>query len=554
MPRQAFPLTSRKTRIVMLASAVLIGAVLLAFAIAMLNARADRREAADERFQSEAQISAAVIESLFSSSAAQAAQEYGEKLGTPEVDPKALEAIKRRGRLAYALVLDERGRVLAETSGADDSVRGSIAENPSHVAGVLDGEPWRLSGIVRGNTSEYAAAFDSPYGRRVIVQGFPVQLIAGFLSGTLAKLPNADKENAFIIDGNGLVVGSADPGAAAPATKAPEPSGDSVQTAAGVGGSDWRVVLSADEANLYEGVNSLVQWLVLIALAVAGAVALYLLMRAMRQAEQLEDAYASLEETNAHLERTNIELARSNGELEQFASVASHDLQEPLRKVQTFGDQLERRHSDALDDEAKDYLRRMRNASARMSVLIDDLLRFSRVTTHAKPHVPVDLDRVAADVVQDLEARVTESGGHVDLGALPRVQADPTQMRQLLQNLIGNALKFHRPGVPPEVRVHAVDAPSDGMVAFAVSDNGIGFESDYEERIFRVFERLHPRDVYAGTGIGLALCRKIAERHGGAITGVGRPGEGSTFTVVLPAAQAPAPTAGAPPASEPVHA
>ncbi len=257
----------------------------------------------------------------------------------------------------------------------------------------------------------------------------------------------------------------------------------------------------------------------------------------MGQSAQLQTAYQDLEAVNATLERTNIELSRSNGELEQFASVASHDLQEPLRKVQTFGDQLERRFADDLPDEAKDYLRRMRNASARMSVLIDDLLRFSRVTTHAKPHVTVDLERVARDVVQDLEARIDESNGTVEIGALPAVEADATQMRQLLQNLIANALKFHRDGVAPVVRVDAVPTDEPGMVAFSVADNGIGFEATYEDRIFKVFERLHPRDVYAGTGIGLALCRKIAERHGGSIHGDGRPGEGATFTVVLPAAR-----------------
>jgi light-regulated signal transduction histidine kinase (bacteriophytochrome) len=166
----------------------------------------------------------------------------------------------------------------------------------------------------------------------------------------------------------------------------------------------------------------------------------------------------------------------------------------------------------------------------------------------------VTLDRIARDVLADLETRVGESGGTVEIGKLPTVQGDATQMRQLLQNLIANALKFHRDGVPPVVRVDQATTTEPGMVALTVADNGIGFESTYEERIFRVFERLHPRDVYAGTGIGLALCRKIAERHGGTITGDGRPGEGATFTVVLPAAVSMNGNAPSTPARPPVHA
>jgi light-regulated signal transduction histidine kinase (bacteriophytochrome) len=158
--------------------------------------------------------------------------------------------------------------------------------------------------------------------------------------------------------------------------------------------------------------------------------------------------------------------------------------------------------------------------------------------------VPVDLAEVARDVTGDLDAPLQETHGSVEVGALPTVEADPLQMRQLMQNLIANGLKFHRPGVPPEVRVETVPSPAPGLVAFSVTDNGIGFEQQYEERIFRVFERLHPRDVYHGTGIGLALCRKIVERHGGTISGTARLGEGATFTVTMPARQ---PAGGVPP-------
>jgi signal transduction histidine kinase len=535
----------------MLFSAALIGAVLLLFAIATLNARSDRREAAQQRFQDEATVSAALIESLFNSTAPRASQEASTRFGGAVIDQQKLDELRKQNRNTYVLVLDERGKVIAR-SGSTPDVEAAVAEQPSHVARVIGGAPWALSGVMREDTAEFALGFDTTAGRRVLLQGFPLQLLSGFVAGTLSQLPNADRERAFVLDSKGEVIASAE-GNVAPGDQAPPMAGDREQAEQSIANSDWRVSLSQASDDLYRGVGSVAQFMILIALAIAGGVALLLLRRAMHTTQQLEVAYGELARSNADLERANVELQRSNSELEQFASVASHDLQEPLRKVQTFGDQLERRYGEDLNDEAKDYLRRMRNASARMSVLIDDLLRFSRVTTHAKPHIPVDLERVARDVVQDLEARVSETHGRVELGRLPQAQADPTQMRQLLQNLIGNALKFHRPGVPPVVKVSAVDAPRPGTVAFEVADNGIGFEADYQERIFRVFERLHPRDVYAGTGIGLALCRKIAERHGGSITGVGRPGEGATFTVVLPAARPSASGAGAPPAAEPVH-
>jgi light-regulated signal transduction histidine kinase (bacteriophytochrome) len=167
-----------------------------------------------------------------------------------------------------------------------------------------------------------------------------------------------------------------------------------------------------------------------------------------------------------------------------------------------------------------------------MQKLIEDLLKFSRVATHGRPFEEVDLAQLADEVIEDLEAQVQSSGAVVQVGALPVISADPLQMRQLLQNLISNALKFRRPDVSPEVTV-AAEVRGD-KVQIVVSDNGIGFEPRYSRRIFRVFERLHGRGEYPGTGIGLALCRKIAERHDGMIVADGEPGVGSTFTVTLP--------------------
>jgi signal transduction histidine kinase len=190
----------------------------------------------------------------------------------------------------------------------------------------------------------------------------------------------------------------------------------------------------------------------------------------------------------------------------------------------------------------------MQNAAGRMQTLINDLLTFSRVTTKTRPFVEVNLDQVAREVLSDLEVRLEQVKGRVELVNLPTLEADPLQMRQLLQNLIGNALKFRRPDEPPIVSLSAEPVewttPSSVLPArpcaayrIAVSDNGIGFDEKYLDRIFTVFQRLHGRDAYEGNGVGLAVCRRIAERHGGNITAESRPGHGATFYVTLPARQ-----------------
>jgi light-regulated signal transduction histidine kinase (bacteriophytochrome) len=237
------------------------------------------------------------------------------------------------------------------------------------------------------------------------------------------------------------------------------------------------------------------------------------------------------------LEASNTDLSRSNQELQDFAYVASHDLQEPLRKIQAFSNLLSDEYGSELGEGA-DYLMRMSSAAARMGTLIEDLLSFSRVTTQARPFVKVDLAKVLRGVLDDLEIRIRETDAQITVSALPTIKADPTQMRQLLQNLIGNALKFRATGTVPKITVKARETTSkDGkltMYVITVADNGIGFDEKYLDRIFAVFQRLHSKETYQGTGIGLAICRKIVERHGGTITAKSKPGAGAKFIVTLP--------------------
>jgi PAS domain S-box-containing protein len=243
------------------------------------------------------------------------------------------------------------------------------------------------------------------------------------------------------------------------------------------------------------------------------------------------------------------ELARSNAELEQFAFVASHDLQEPLRKIQAFGDRLKTKCEKIELGEGRDYLERMQNAAARMQVLINDLLAFSRVIRSSQPFVPVDLNAVTKEVLGDLEVRIEKNGARVEVGELPTLDADPTQMRQLIQNLLSNALKFQPPNAQPIVKITSrkIDPPAWSQSAsgekdstngasceISVEDNGIGFDEKHLEKIFAVFQRLHGRTEYEGTGVGLAVCRRIADRHGGSIGAKSQPGKGATFIVTLP--------------------
>ena len=243
---------------------------------------------------------------------------------------------------------------------------------------------------------------------------------------------------------------------------------------------------------------------------------------------------ADLREENERRRRAENEALDRNEELQRFAYVASHDLQEPLRAIVSFSQLLERRYRGKLDSDADEFIAFIVDGGIRMQALIADLLAYSRAGTDAQAPAPTDAGAVEADVVRSLDLPIREAGARVTTGPLPTVLADRMRLEQVFANLIGNAIKYRRPDVPLEIAV--VAERRDGMVEFAVRDNGIGIEAEYYDRIFEMFGRLHTHDQYEGTGIGLAVVKRIVERHGGRIRVESTPGEGSTFFFTLPAA------------------
>ncbi|MFZ0388818.1 MAG: ATP-binding protein [Calditrichia bacterium] len=231
-------------------------------------------------------------------------------------------------------------------------------------------------------------------------------------------------------------------------------------------------------------------------------------------------------------------LEKINGELQNFAFIASHDLREPLRKIHIFANLVLEKYAANVGATAQDYLIRMQHSIKRMQDLLNALLKYSRIETQALPFKTVDLQDTVQNALSDLEIVLEETGGRVDVGKMPSIEAEPDQMRQLFQNLIENALIYIQENKNPQVKIHSEIV--EGYCRIFVEDNGIGFNEKFTDRIFMPFERLHNRKDFRGTGMGLSICKKIAERHGGSITAKSRAGAGSTFIISLPVKNFPA--------------
>lgn len=540
---------------VFVAAGFVVLALLAVFALELANTQAKSKDDVTDRVHERAVLAAALIDSLFQTTGQQVPLNV-RRYGGRTVTNATMNA--NRQQSTYLALLDPAGRVLAQSRGFTSEARSHLADSVA-LRFVRAGRPYGL-GDIRSygekGVINLAVAVPTRFGRRILLTGLPPATLSTFIGGELRKIPGVKGARNYLVDGRDVVIASNDPaikprqvleipGRLARGASRSGVADGRYYDQVGLANSTWRIVLAAPQGPLFEsvtGVRKWVPWMIFAAFALVALIAFALARRSLRAADQVREGHAQLElangelaTLNATLERRAAELARSNDELDQFASIASHDLQEPLRKVRTFTERVTVMDSEHLSEQGRDYLQRANAAAERMQNLIEDLLRFSRVSTAARPFAEVDLATVTGAVLEDLETEVERCGAVVRVGDLPTVSGDGMQLRQLMQNLVSNALKFRRDGVAPEVAIDAVvDA---GSATITVRDNGIGFDPQYSRRIFRVFERLNGRGEYPGTGIGLALCRKIVERHGGAILADSVPGAGSTFTVVLPVDQ-----------------
>jgi signal transduction histidine kinase len=563
----------------LIAGTTVVLAVMVVFAIQLSDNQARSTADIKSRVHERSGLAAALIDSLFQTSASSSAAQATVKYGARTVSDQVLNHAVNNSR--YLVLLDSSRAVLAHSKGFTPLARSDLA-NSAALRLLGSGKPWALGNVLPypgGGVINFGLAVPTRYGTRYLLTGFSPSALGPFLLGELRQIAGVKGAHNFVLDAKGEVLAS---------TSAARPTGYVFHTpvqlsvlrrASGsangryfdqvpLPNTSWRILLTAPSGPLFASVSGLRKWLpwiIFAGFAAFALIALLLARRTLRTGDQiaeanvgLERAHSQLRDMNAELERTNAELAlsnaeletragelqRSNADLDHFASIASHDLQEPLRKVRTFTERIRETEADGLSERGLEYLQRANASAARMQRLIEDLLVYSRVSTQGRTFAAVDLGQIANDVVEDLEEAVRQSGAVIRVGQLPTISADPTQMRQLLQNLISNAVKFRREGVTPEVDISA--SPDDGWVKLVVKDNGIGFDPQYAQRIFRVFERLHGRGDYEGTGIGLALCRKIAERHGGTVSAHSVVGEGSVFTVTLQTRRAAAAT-GLPP-------
>jgi signal transduction histidine kinase len=555
-------------------AALCVLAVVAVLAQLVLSSQQASRSAAQQRFTSGAAVRGQLTASLLSTSSS-SLRAAAAKLPPTQ---KALDKFAAASHLGYAAILSSTGDVVAISSGAPPAVTRHLAARPGYIRQALSGRAWISDiqpGASAGATLGWALPFPSTAGRRVLVEGVPTAALSTFLTSFLDQ--GSSGRAVYVVDSKRRLIASSKSaglakGAGLPAALANAPDissrtiGSRFVAAAGIGGSGWQIVVTQPTAALYPGITgsrSWLLWAVVALVAIVGVASLVPLRRSQLRAAQLAFAHAELSAFNASLEakvadRTELAerrahaLGRSNAELEQFASVAAHDLQEPLRKIRMYCERLQRRRHE-IPAEVEEDVTRMEAAAGRMQNLINDLLDLARVNSRGRELVAIDLGEVAREVAVDLEARIADVVATIEIEDLPTVLGDRVQLRQIVQNLLSNALKFHREGVPLHICVKTETAEG-GHCVVAVEDNGIGFDEKYAERIFGTFQRLHGRAEYEGTGIGLSIARKIAWRHDGDITATAVEGEGATFRLTLPLAPAKLGASPAPshhPASQP---
>ena len=519
---------------------VLVVALVAAAAWALADNQSDQRRDLRDRYVDRTVVASSLLDSLFrvafNSQSRDASERFAGKVTTAKLDAQVA-----RGQQTYALVVDPSGRVLAASSKAPSRAPGL----PAHARVALR-NGFGLADPSNGQI-ESAIAFRTPQGPRVLLMGQPVKTYSDFLAGTLRPLPTLKGSEALVLAGNGEVVGGLTAArkpavATAPLVAAAKHAEggykDVVVGSAPLPATRWRVVVTAPESQLYataNGSSETVPWIILgIGALALGAVAL-LLWRVLRTSEMLREANAELDASRRGLEERARELERSNADLEQFAYAASHDLSEPLRTVSGFSQLLQSRYAGTLDPEADEYIGHVVTGVDRMQQLIDDLLLYSRVGREPLREDDVDLEGVLADVLEWIAPAVDEREARITHDPLPVVRGERSQLAQVLQNLLSNAVKFTAAGTTPEVHVSAATEGGDGW-RVSVRDNGIGIDSE-DGHIFKMFGRLHGPDSYPGTGIGLALAKRIVESHGGRIWVEPAPGGGSVFSFTVPAGE-----------------
>jgi signal transduction histidine kinase len=538
---------------VVMSVAVSIVAVLLGvFAYVLAESQATSRHEAEQRFLAQATIAAGLTRAIFSTSAAPEVQAASKTYGAATIDSRALTALAASSRLAYALILGPDGQVLGASRGAAASV--TPGQAAVAVRQGLRGRPW-FSDLFRGTDGRYlveqAIPFSTRFGRRVEVLVYPAAVLSGFLGSYLVgALPNK-ASHGVVLDGQGRIVGSSVSGGAVgrlPVRQfmevlASAPAGATVQghynvpsgasrgaryvVAAPIGGSDWRVGITEPASALYPadvGSQWWVIWVVFLGFALAALSCLYLLRRSLTGA-------ARLVAQAVNVEAVNIELLSANAELNAFCYSVSHDRRAPLRAIDGFSRIVIEEDIGALTDSQRRYLELVRTNTQVMGTLIDDLLAFSRLANQPLTRRTVHTDELVAQMQRDLLA--DQNGRIIEFtnGHLPAVQGDPALVRQVFANLLDNALKYSR---QRDVTRITVDCESrDGELVFMVSDNGVGFDMRYAEKLFQVFQRLHRAEDYEGTGVGLAIVQRIVTRHGGRLWAEGRLDEGASFYFTL---------------------